>query len=107
MTDYTPIKDRQMNGGIQKIYRFPNGYGASVVRHQFSYGADRGLWELGVIKFNGPEWSDFKLNYDTHITSDVLGHLSETDVIDMLKQIEALKEKVNEHHHAQVGPSAL
>lgn len=96
MADYTPIKKRQLNGGTQKIYRFPNGYGASVVRHEFSYGSHRGLSELAVIKFDGPEWMDFKLNYETPITSDVLGYLSEADVADTLKQIQALKEQANE-----------
>lgn len=27
-------------------------YGASVVRHSFSYGHEQGLWELAVIKWN-------------------------------------------------------
>lgn len=35
-------------GGIQRIYHFDNGYGASVVRFTYSYGFEQGLWELAV-----------------------------------------------------------
>jgi len=34
---------REVNGGVQKIYRYKNNYGASVVRHSFSYGNKEGL----------------------------------------------------------------
>ena len=69
--------------GIQRIYKFANGFGASVVRHQFSYGSNSGLWELAVLK-------DGKLTYRTPITSDVMGWLGEQDVDQILSQIEAL-----------------
>lgn len=74
-------------GGIQRIYHFDNGYGASVVRFTYSYGFEQGLWELAVIKFNG---EDYELVYDTEITSDVIGYLSEDGVDNLLTQIEAL-----------------
>lgn len=74
-------------GGIQRIYRFDNGYGASVVRFTYSYGFELGLWELAVIKFNG---EDYELVYDTEITNDVIGYLSEDEVDNLLTQIEAL-----------------
>jgi hypothetical protein len=71
-------------GGVQKVYRFPNQYGASVIRSFFSYGGDEGLWELGVVKWNGEK---FALTYDTPITDDVLGHLTDEQVQETLKQI--------------------
>jgi hypothetical protein len=37
---------------VQRIYRFPNGYGASVVRHENSYGGRSGLYELAVLDSN-------------------------------------------------------
>jgi len=67
----------------QAIYEFPNGYGASVVRHGGSYGRQFGLWELGVL-LNG------ELNYDTPVTSDVLGSLTPSQVIDVLDLLEEL-----------------
>jgi hypothetical protein len=76
-------------GGWQKIYRFDNGYGASVVCTPFTYGGDAGLMELAVIKFAGDDWS---LNYDTPITNDVTGWLDDNAVERLLEQIAALVE---------------
>lgn len=74
-------------GERQRIYRFDNGYGASVVRFTYSYGFEQGLWDLAVIKFND---EDYELVYDTEITNDVIGYLSEDEVDNLLTQIEAL-----------------
>ncbi|WP_175878869.1 hypothetical protein [Burkholderia sp. BCC0097] len=84
---FTPNTERPLNGGVQKIYRFENGFGASVVQHEFIYGGDAGLWELAVIKFNGDSWS---LTYDTEITDDVIGNLAWIEVKDLLSRINAL-----------------
>lgn len=78
-----------INGGVQRIYRFPNGYGASIVEHAFSYGT-----ELAVVKFHGDGAHDFHLCYDTGITDDVLGHLTETEVQHTLNQIKELQHEV-------------
>ena len=75
-------------GGIQKIYHFPNGYGASVIQNYFSYGGKDGLWELGVLRFQNTDAGE--LTYDTPITDDVLGHLSEAEVAEALHRIAAL-----------------
>jgi hypothetical protein len=83
--------ERSLNGGSQVLHKFENGFGASVVQHEFSYGADEGLFELGVIKFeNEDEWH---LNYSTSVTDDVLGYLTEEDVQDLLTKIEQLESK--------------
>ena len=79
---------RSINGGEQIIYKFDNNFGASVVRHSFSYGREEGLWELAVPEFKGDDWS---LTYDTVITDDVIGHLSEEDVSELLIKIEKLE----------------
>lgn len=84
---YTPIIDRSLNDGNQRVYKFDNGQGASVVRHSFSYGHEDGLYEVAVVKFDGDE---FGLDYTTPITDDVLGHLSDDEVIELLDQIAAL-----------------
>lgn len=75
------------NGGTQKIIRFSNGYGASIVNHSFSYGT-----EMAVIQFSNSDSNinNFDICYDTPITDDVLGHLSEEDVQHYLNIIELL-----------------
>jgi hypothetical protein len=70
--------------GIQSRTLFENGYGASVVKHEYSYGGKDGLYELAVLK--GDE-----ICYDTPVTSDVEGYLSEDEVTELLKQIQELK----------------
>lgn len=77
-----------MGSGIQNFYKFPNGFGASVVCTPYTYGGDEGLWELAVISFEPA--GRFKLRYDTPITSDVEGWLTEDRVDRLLEQIEAL-----------------
>lgn len=69
----------------QYIYSFENGYGASVVRGLHTYGGDKGLWELAVLD------SDGHITYDTPITRDVIGYMSETDVEETLNRIRDLK----------------
>ena len=70
--------------GTQRKYKFPNGFGASVVMGPYSYGGTSGLWELAVLDANGD------LTYDTPVTEGVLGYLSESEVDIALDQIEAL-----------------
>jgi hypothetical protein len=87
MNTFKTLPMNQINGGVQHLAFYPNGYGASIVKHNFSYGHEDGLWELAVIKGTEEDWN---ICYDTHITSDVLGHLSESDVEDTLVLIQAL-----------------
>ena len=77
-------------GGVQKLYRFENGYGASVVRFYGSYGFEQGLWELAVLKFNGEGINDFNLCYDTPITNDVVGRITESRAEEILEEIKGL-----------------
>lgn len=73
-----------LHGGHQLKVKFTNGYGASVIRHEFSYGGNEGLFEVAVLGKGGG------LTYDTPITDDVLGHLSEEEVLEILKDISDL-----------------
>ena len=86
MNNFKSLPSNPCNGGIQYKAKFTNGYGASIVQHIFSYGGDEGLWELAVLGKDG------YLCYDTPITSDVLGYLSEEEVNEILDQIESLPE---------------
>jgi hypothetical protein len=79
-----PAERRSAHGGTQLIYKFPNGYGASVVCHAYSYGGDEGLLELAVLGTDG------HLDYDTPVTDDVEGRLSAPEAAQLLQQIENL-----------------
>jgi hypothetical protein len=70
-------------GGVQARIQFDNRYGASVVKSSFSYGGNQGLYELAVL-------FEDDITYNTPITDDVLGYLSEGDVTEHLKQIQEL-----------------
>lgn len=70
-------------GGDHYTFTFDNGYGASVIRNRISYGRDEGRWELAVLHGDS-------ITYDTPLTNDVIGHLSEADVAETLRAIEAL-----------------
>ena len=74
-------------GGVQTILKFPNEYGASIVKFDGSYGFESGLWEMAVIRFEGEGW---EITYDTPITNDVLGYLSKEDVITHLQEVQKL-----------------
>jgi hypothetical protein len=73
--------------GIQKIYKFKNGFGASVICHKMSYGGTLGLWEIAPLDKNRDfigitilKWHD-----------DVLGNLTEKEVDNILEEIKQLK----------------
>lgn len=85
----TVIIDRAKDGGTQQVHRFDNGYGASVVRSPYTYGGLDGLYEVGVIVFDGAS-NNYQLTYSTPITDDVLGYLTADEVDDTLAQIAAL-----------------
>ena len=85
---YEPYMSRIQFSGTQKIYKFDNNFGASVVQHEYSYGGNEGMWELAVLKFD--EEGEWDITYETPITADVLGWLSWEEVEEKLTQIGAL-----------------
>ena len=80
------VSVRTINNGVQLIFKFDNKRGASVVKHEFSYGTSSGLWELAVLDSND------NIDYSTTITYDVAGYLSDGDVNLVLARIKRLKE---------------
>jgi len=93
---YTPSENNPHPlGGIQRIFKFANGYGASVVCNFGTYGGKEGKFELAVLNKNGC------LTYDTPITSDVIGYLTEEEVQTILKQIDELTDEIVEKHMAE------
>ena len=72
-----------MKFGYQKFVEFDNGYTASIVCNDMSYGSDRGLFEIAILYRDN-------IVYDTGLTEDVIGFLDFQEVADTLKQIEQL-----------------
>ncbi len=98
------FKQHPAGNGLQARLDFPNKYGVSVVRfkkvynpldnfivemcaenNQYgSYTSNEQEWELAVF-YNGD------ICYNTNITSDVLGHLSDKDVTKVMAKVQKLK----------------
>ena len=73
--------------GIQYVFEFENGYGASVIKHEYSYGSGEDLWELAVLK-------DGEIHYKNPVANgDVVGYLTDEEVNKLLKQIEQFKKE--------------
>ena len=87
MSKITDVVIRSLNGGVQTLVFFDNGYGASVVQHKYSYGGDEGLFEIAVLEGNKKNW---EICYSTDITDDVLGYLNDKRVEDTLLEISEL-----------------
>lgn len=67
-------------------FHFPNGYGASIIKTSFSYSRMTDLWELAVFKKNESD-NDWDICYDTSVTNDVLGNLTQAEVKHYLNEI--------------------
>ncbi|EJY1254655.1 hypothetical protein OFP71_000067 [Listeria monocytogenes] len=77
--EYTTKNKNALFFNEQVLYKFPNNYGASVILGPYTYGL-----ELAVIYFSNENWD---IDYDTPITSDVLGHLDKERLKQALEDI--------------------
>jgi len=77
---------------VQYLFKFPNGYGASVVQGQHTYGGKEGLWELAVLKYSKD--GKWELDYTTLVTDDVVGNLTDEEVEGYLEDIRGLERAV-------------
>ena len=75
--------EREELFGWQKIFKFPNGYGASVVVHDSSYGL-----EIALLDESG------NITQHPDITDDVAGFLNVDSANDLLEKIAKLPKKV-------------
>ena len=80
------IKEQNDLGYPQTIFKFPNGYGASVIKFNYVY---FGI-EIAVLRFD--ENGNWNIDYSTPITNDVIGGLNEESRDSVLQQIFELKE---------------
>lgn len=81
------IRDDHDLKGKQVLIRFPNSWGASIIKHKYSHGV-----ELAVIRFVGPDIDDYELRYDTKVTSDVIGYLIPEELAATLSDINDLSD---------------
>jgi hypothetical protein len=82
--EFEQVNDAPYMVGKKSRMHFDNGYGVSVVSHSYSYGGRDGLYEIAVLD------SDDNLTYDTSVTNDVIGYLTEEDVSNVMKQVQEL-----------------
>ena len=71
--------------GVQAIAEFPNGFGASIIKSDFSHGGKSGLFELAVL-----DNDTGNINSTTDITDDVIGWQDENDIDRVLTAISKL-----------------
>ena len=59
---FDDISETHGEGAIQAYVELPNGYDVSVVKHKYSYGGEKGMYEIGCF-FNNhmvdpADWGD-------------------------------------------------
>ena len=98
-TKYTPYEEQHNRSKHMDfnhwLFRFPNGYGASVVCHLINervmtYGNANQPFDLAVIFFD--EDDRYEITYNTPVANDVIGYLTEKDIEEYLERIEKLEE---------------
>mgnify|MGYP001298272687 CR=1 FL=1 len=80
---FNDISKTHGEGSVQAYVQLSNGYDVSVVRHKYSHGSEKGLYEIGCF-FNNhmvdpANWGD-----------TVKGWLNEKDVEDWINVIKKL-----------------
>lgn len=81
---------RELNDGIQYIFRFPNDRGASVIKSPYSHAYEYDKWELAVVRWRD---NDYELDDHSGITGNcdcIRVWLDDKEVRELLKQIQEL-----------------
>jgi hypothetical protein len=82
-----------IDNATQRIYRFPNNYGASVVWGGDTVSVFGDLskpYELAVIRFVDED-DHYYLDYSTTLGTDVYTYQNDEQIRDLLKQIKELE----------------
>ena len=82
--DLITFEDTKVPQGVAATVEFPNGWGASIIKNDLSYGGGSGLFEITVLDKEG------KVNSETDITDDVIGWQDENDIDRVLTAISKL-----------------
>ena len=75
--------------GISWQVIYNNGFGISIVKFFASYGGTDDLWELAVIEDD--DKGGYNLTENTPITDEVIGYLTEQEVIDYSEKVRLLE----------------
>jgi len=87
---FTDISETHGDGAIQAYVELPNGFDVSIVKHKYSYGGEKGLYEIGIFNnedVRGPDRMCDPLGWG----NTVKGWLNPEDVEKELKLIQELK----------------
>lgn len=84
-------KLKRYEDGIQAMHFFDNGYGALIQKHEDSDGYPNN-YEICVLKGHS---DSYKVYYNSIITDDHIGNLTESQVIDTLSKIKQLQRVSN------------
>lgn len=71
----------EVQGDYREQVIFPNGYGVSIIRNQYSYGGKSGLFEVAVLD------SDGELCGPTPVMEDVEGWLDVQSVLRIMQKV--------------------
>ena len=89
------IKNETRNNGPHIVVAFKNGYGASIISNEYSYGGKDGLIEVALIQFSrfDPTLKEYALRFDKNRFKDdqVIGWLNEEELDDVLGYISRKK----------------
>jgi hypothetical protein len=84
------FKDRELGMGKISRIQFDNGWGASVVKGPYTYGGDKGLYELAVL-------NNDEIHYNNTVANgDVVGYLRPEDVTDAMAIIQKFEKTITE-----------
>ena len=97
-------RDANLGGFANEQIRveFRNSFSASIIRGPFTYGGNSGLWEFAVKDFAG------NIHYENPVSEgDVLGWLSDMDVLDVLARLAVMDDAAVERYKSRQILDAL
>ena len=87
LTNDNLLFEGSLNGGTQRVYRYANGCGLSLVNstilHPYPF-----AWEAAVLRNVSENGAKFELTYDTELTDDVIVFHTEEMANEFIKRAE-------------------
>ena len=66
--------------GVHYWVYIDDQYKVSIIKKYGSYGYDKDLWEIALLRDRGGEWDMVALEVDFELFDDVIGYLTESEV---------------------------